>query len=642
MAFDGNGNFVRVHNWTQDAANGVDITASEMDAEDNGFAGGLTNCVTRDGQGKPSADLTPSVDNNFNLGTASRRWATLNGVPVANLPVTQANIGLIFQPQSAAELAAMVTPTNYFYQYGDARRYGGDPTGATVSDAAWIAAVAQASQSGGAEITGPGTYLMSTGFIISTNGVKLRTSGMGPTTFKANANNIILVKVAASFCDIGSFACNANGHTGVEGLVLAPANEALTGVTSQINFNRFGSVYCLNGLQNGVRLRAGPSVSGVDSGVFYNVFEAVWAIDCIRGIWMQDAINAGAGGPNRNTFMGVRCGGTALNLINTGIQIDCGSTNHFFATDMEGIANGVTPNTTPTAFQVKNLSAISANNSDNHFFSSVCEANTRDVDNTCSSTCFFGGSISSTKIASGIVISTITNAVLVATVTTATPHGLQSGQRVRMIGQTPAAYSGNFAITVTGASTFTYSMLSNPGGNASVVGGWDVPPRISLGMDPSQMPTLIPGMQYGEGVSGFPSGYWGMLKEIADFNLNWQPYPLTTGLMTNVASILGGSQSQYRQLSNMVSWHAVFQFDASVAATNVTITPPVVPNAALYSTVAATNAFYSFYVEDGSGVRKPVEGGWTSTGKLYIKAPSTTWNTSGNNNVIFIAIDYHI
>lgn len=77
MAFDGNGNFVRVHNWVTDKTNGVNITASEMDAEDNGFAGGLSLAVTRDGQGKMGADLLPGVDNSYNLGTASFRWAQI-------------------------------------------------------------------------------------------------------------------------------------------------------------------------------------------------------------------------------------------------------------------------------------------------------------------------------------------------------------------------------------------------------------------------------------------------------------------------------------------------------------------------------------------------------------------------------------
>ena len=57
MAFDGTGTFNRIHNWVTDLANSVAVTASRMDAEQNGFATGLSNCITKDGQTNPSANL---------------------------------------------------------------------------------------------------------------------------------------------------------------------------------------------------------------------------------------------------------------------------------------------------------------------------------------------------------------------------------------------------------------------------------------------------------------------------------------------------------------------------------------------------------------------------------------------------------
>jgi len=67
-------------------------------------------------------------------------------------------------------------------------------------------------------------------------------------------------------------------------------------------------------------------------------------------------------------------------------------------------------------------------------------------------------------------ISSITYAGLVATLTTATAHGLTTSQYVSITGTTPAAYSGVFEITVTGTDTFTYNLLSVVSGNATVVG----------------------------------------------------------------------------------------------------------------------------------------------------------------------------
>jgi len=72
----------------------------------------------------------------------------------------------------------------------------------------------------------------------------------------------------------------------------------------------------------------------------------------------------------------------------------------------------------------------------------------------------------------GATISTITFVTTTATLTTATAHGLSTGNTVFITGTTPAAYSGTFVITVTGTTTFTYTMLSTPSGNATVMGSY--------------------------------------------------------------------------------------------------------------------------------------------------------------------------
>jgi hypothetical protein len=86
----------------------------------------------------------------------------------------------------------------------------------------------------------------------------------------------------------------------------------------------------------------------------------------------------------------------------------------------------------------------------------------------------------------GQTISTITNAGTTATLTTAAPHGLTTGNIVSVSGATPAAYNGTFTITVTGANTFTYVMSSNPGGNATVVGVYSLSTNIS-GVNPNTL-----------------------------------------------------------------------------------------------------------------------------------------------------------
>jgi hypothetical protein len=71
-------------------------------------------------------------------------------------------------------------------------------------------------------------------------------------------------------------------------------------------------------------------------------------------------------------------------------------------------------------------------------------------------------------------ISTITHVGNVATLTTATAHGLVTNNRVTITGATASDYNGTYVITVTGANTFTYTMATTPAANATIVGSYTV------------------------------------------------------------------------------------------------------------------------------------------------------------------------
>lgn len=58
MPFNGSGTFIRGYSWTLDAAQGLDILPNRMDADANDIAGALSNCITRDGQGVPTANIS--------------------------------------------------------------------------------------------------------------------------------------------------------------------------------------------------------------------------------------------------------------------------------------------------------------------------------------------------------------------------------------------------------------------------------------------------------------------------------------------------------------------------------------------------------------------------------------------------------
>jgi hypothetical protein len=89
--WNGSGTYQRYFSWVTDKANSINITASRMDTEDNGFAAGLSNCITRDGQGMP---------------TASINW---NAQTLTNV----ASIGLNADPASALQAS-----TKQYVDYG--------------------------------------------------------------------------------------------------------------------------------------------------------------------------------------------------------------------------------------------------------------------------------------------------------------------------------------------------------------------------------------------------------------------------------------------------------------------------------------------------------------------------------------------
>lgn len=57
MAFNGSGTFLRLYSWANDKAAAIKIRADRMDNEMNGFATGLSNCITRDGQSPATANI---------------------------------------------------------------------------------------------------------------------------------------------------------------------------------------------------------------------------------------------------------------------------------------------------------------------------------------------------------------------------------------------------------------------------------------------------------------------------------------------------------------------------------------------------------------------------------------------------------
>jgi hypothetical protein len=73
----------------------------------------------------------------------------------------------------------------------------------------------------------------------------------------------------------------------------------------------------------------------------------------------------------------------------------------------------------------------------------------------------------------GQTISTLQlSGTVTAILTTTAPHGLSTGDYITVTGATPAAYNSSYNITYISSTSFSYTMASNPGGNATVVGSY--------------------------------------------------------------------------------------------------------------------------------------------------------------------------
>lgn len=85
------------------------------------------------------------------------------------------------------------------------------------------------------------------------------------------------------------------------------------------------------------------------------------------------------------------------------------------------------------------------------------------------------------KSAAGATINTITFVTTTATLTTNTNHGLTTGDYVVVSGASPAQYNGGYNITVTGPTTFQYTMATAPTTNATVLGSYVYAQWLPLG-----------------------------------------------------------------------------------------------------------------------------------------------------------------
>ena len=78
MPFNGSGTFTRIYNWVIDKANGINITASRMDADTDDIANGLSQCINKDGQTTLTANIPFNNYKITGLSNGSERNHSIN------------------------------------------------------------------------------------------------------------------------------------------------------------------------------------------------------------------------------------------------------------------------------------------------------------------------------------------------------------------------------------------------------------------------------------------------------------------------------------------------------------------------------------------------------------------------------------
>ncbi|WP_052738474.1 hypothetical protein [Robbsia andropogonis] len=128
MSFNGQGVFNPLYNWQQDAAQGLNIQADRMQGQDQDMANGLSNCITKDGQSTPTANLKMGGfrHTNASAGVADSDYATM-----AQLNAVKAALNAIFPIGMRCQWDMSVGPIPQNFQICDGTNGTPNMTGNT-------------------------------------------------------------------------------------------------------------------------------------------------------------------------------------------------------------------------------------------------------------------------------------------------------------------------------------------------------------------------------------------------------------------------------------------------------------------------------------------------------------------------------
>ena len=111
-----NGTFTRTHDWTADEAGAIDIESVRMDQEDDNFAAGINNCLTKDGQNTPTGNLPMGSNRHTGVGNAVALTDYASAADVIDQHLT-------YYVDSGAADAYVITPSPAISAYAEGQRF---------------------------------------------------------------------------------------------------------------------------------------------------------------------------------------------------------------------------------------------------------------------------------------------------------------------------------------------------------------------------------------------------------------------------------------------------------------------------------------------------------------------------------------
>lgn len=137
MPWNGAGTFTRVYSWLTDAANGIFVRADRMDTDSDDIADGISNCITKDGQNSPIANLPMGGYKHTGWGGATSANATITDTGTFTISATAllnlAGSGAVRVPTASAGESSTKAASTAFAMTMQSPAFSGTPTAPTAS-----------------------------------------------------------------------------------------------------------------------------------------------------------------------------------------------------------------------------------------------------------------------------------------------------------------------------------------------------------------------------------------------------------------------------------------------------------------------------------------------------------------------------